>query len=475
MAFLIGGANTLDDAYTIDNSLRFSDSNYLTIDNTDESGEGVNFTLSVWLKMTSYDVGGYQGIFSVFKDSNDYFEIYKDNSEKLQICQNINGTNVCYQNQGFAFRDYSAWYHLVVSFNNSASGEVNKIKVYVNGQEISSSEGVTNSNPFADMGLGDSAYDTRVGAYRDNTSATWNGYMSDFNLVAGQTLAASSFGKYDSNAVWVPKKYTGSYGENGFFLEFKETGTSQNSSGMGADTSGNVNHLAVTGLSSVDVTTDTPSNNFCTLNPIDKGSEVNTVTEGNTKATWNGANGDTIRSTMAVANGKWYWETANADNLSCGIVDTEERIIPVSGNRFPGGSGYGSNDSFGYILSDGKTRTNNSQSTYGEAVDNGEILMCALDLDNGKIFWGVDGVWQNSGDPANGTNPAYTGITTGSVFFSPGWGYQTGGSSTVSVNFGNPPFAISSTQADDNGYGSFEYDVPTGFYALCSKNLAEFG
>ena len=89
MAFLIGGANSDSGAYQIDNSLRFSDSNYLTIDNTDESGEGVNFTLSVWLKMTSYDVGGYQGIFSVFKDSNDYFEIYKDNSERLQICQNI--------------------------------------------------------------------------------------------------------------------------------------------------------------------------------------------------------------------------------------------------------------------------------------------------------------------------------------------------------------------------------------------------
>jgi len=265
---LILQARTLDSSYEITNSLRFSDSNYLTRTNTTQSGAGTNFTFSAWLKMTTFDDGGYQGIFAIIMDSNDYFEIYKDNSEKLQICQNINGSNVCYQNQDFMYRDYSAWYHLVVSFDNSASGEINKIKTYVNGQEISADEKVTNSNPFGDVGLGNSNYNTRVGAYRDNNTATWNGYMSVVYLIAVQTLGASEFGKTDSNGVWVPKEYTGSFGDNGFFLEFKQSGTGTNSSGMGADTSGEDNHFAVTGLSAVDVTQDTPTNNFCTLNPL---------------------------------------------------------------------------------------------------------------------------------------------------------------------------------------------------------------
>ena len=127
---LILPARTLDSSYEITNSLRFSDSNYLTRTNTTQSGAGTNFTFSAWLKMTTFDDGGYQGIFAIIMDSNDYFEIYKDNSEKLQICQNINGSNVCYQNQDFMYRDYSAWYHLVVSFDNSASGEINKIKKF---------------------------------------------------------------------------------------------------------------------------------------------------------------------------------------------------------------------------------------------------------------------------------------------------------------------------------------------------------
>ena len=208
---------------------------------------------------------------------------------------------------------------------------------------------------------------------------------------------------------------------------------------------------------------------------MDKGSEVNSTIEGNTGCTWNAANGHTIRSTMAVANGKWYWEITNADNLAAGIVSTDVPIVPSSGSLFPGGSGYGASNSYAYILGDGKTRTNNSQTSYGESVATSETLGCALDLDNGKIYWSVDGTWQNSGNPANETNPAYTGITTGSIFFSPAFGYQTNGSSTLSVNFGNPLYSISSGNADANGYGNFEYAVPSGYYSICTKNLAEFG
>ena len=484
MAFLIGGANTLDDAYAIDNSLRFNDSNYLTKDNTDESGEGVNFTVSVWVKMMTFGDGGYQGIFSIFKDSNDYFEIYKDNGtatgtgrENLQICQNINGTNVCYQIQDFEFADYSAWYHLVINFNNSESSEVAKVSIYVNGTEIAGA--VSNSNPFADVGLGDSAYDTRVGAYRDNTSSTWNGYMSDFNLVAGQTLAASSFGKYDDNGVWVPKKYSGSYGENGFFLEFKQTGTSQNASGIGADTSGNGNHLAVTGLAAVNVTTDTPSNNFCTLNPTTKRPSANgTITEG--KLEYEASTGDSnIYGTIGIPPGmKVYFEVKLVSNTAQNAIGIHNLYDNGDGAYARGGSETGT-WSF-------KPRGSASVAQYfnnGSATDTGvsnyandTIVGVAIDNANGHIHYHINGTYINNSDPTD-NNPV--ALVTGHDETIEQYLHFSLDTTTTQpknqYNFGNPVHAISSGNADADGHGNFEYAVPSGYFALCTKNLAEYG
>jgi|8_EtaG_2_1085327.scaffolds.fasta_scaffold12164_2 hypothetical protein len=488
---VVGG--TQDTGYAVKNSLRFSDSNYLTRDNTTQSGGGTNFTFSAWLKMSTYGDGGYQGIFSIFKDSNDYFEIYKDNSEKLQICQNINGTNVCYQNQDFAYRDYSAWYHLVVSFNNSASGEINKIKTYVNGQEISADEKVTNGNPFADVGLGDSAYDTRVGAYRDNTSATWNGYMADVHLIAGQTLAASYFGETDDNGVWIPKKYTGTFGDNGFKLEFQQTGTSQNSSGMGADTSGEDNHLAVTGLSSIDVTEDTPTNNFATLVPA-----LNiALSEGNTKVvTTRQSNWDGVHSSIGVTSGKWYFE------VKASLSDDSFRIgAGVAGNpeTFPKiFNGLGDNGDPLNTFSNtypfyGKGvwlehwyDQNYDDSSTASAQSSGDILQFALDMDNYKLWVGVNGQFKDNSnnnvsysDVAAGNSATVTiasAAYTGKTFF-PGIlirDDQDADDNVAEINFGNPPFSISSGNTDGL-YGNFEYAVPSGYYALCTKRLATYG
>tara|TARA_R110002110_G_scaffold289335_1_gene503607 strand:- start:350 stop:1744 length:1395 start_codon:yes stop_codon:yes gene_type:complete len=464
MAFLIGGANSLvDETIDVSNSLKFRSANSAQM--SQGNGTQTNakkWSVSFWIKLVAF-ADASRCVYSATGSSSTGSSITFVNNTLVVGCQGVSETDWVgtLGSSSILFRDPSAWYNICIGFDSTQGTAANRLRGYVNGVEHTFNT-LTSPTQDEDSNFNNGS-DSKIGGNITNNSHNLDAYITQFYFIDGTQKAASDFGLTNSNGVWVPKKYTGAFGNNGTFVEGDSTT---------ADASGNGNNY---GQSNVVITTDTPSNNFCTLNPIDKGSEVNTVTEGNLAATWNGANGDTIRSTMAVANGKWYWETANADNLSCGIVDTEERIIPVSGNRFPGGSGYGSNDSFGYILSSGTTRTNNSNTSYGEVVDNGEILMCALDLDNGKIFWGVDGTWQNSGDPANGTNPAYTGITTGSVFFSPGWGYQTGGSSTVSVNFGNPPFAISSTQADDNGYGSFEYDVPTGYYALCTKNLAEFG
>ena len=464
---IVGG--TQDTGYKIDNSLRFADSNYLTRDNTSQSGAGDNFTFSAWVKMSTYGHGGYQGIFSIFKDSNDYFEIYKDNglgdnagSENLQICQNINGTNVCYQIQDYEFADYSAWYHLVINFNNSESSEVDKVSIYVNGTEIAGA--VTNSNPFDDVGLGSTDYDTRVGAYRDNTSATWNGYMADVHLIAGQTLAASYFGETNDNGVWIPKKYTGTFGANGFKLKFLQTGTSQNSSGIGADTSGEDNHLAVTGIASGDVTTDTPTNNFATLNPIDKaGNGAVTLSEGNLKAAVED-NGNT-RGSIYVNSGKWYWETLIVSGDSVATVGIAEPGF-YSGNLFDSSS-----TAKGYIyINNGQKRSPaGSASSYGSSYANDDIIGVALNMDDGEVKFYKNNTVQNSG------TAAFTSLSGDHGIYYQGYG----GTATVILNTGHDSsFAGEKTaqnNTDENGYGDFYYSPPSGFYALNTKNLAEYG
>ena len=475
MVFPILPANTLSGGYEIDNSCRFIDSSYLTRDNTTQSGAGDNFTFSAWLKMSTYGDGGYQGILSIFKDSNDYFEVYKDNgsglgtgSENLQIQQRISGTGVYYQIQHFEFADYSAWYHLVINFNNSESNEVDKVSIYVNGTEIQGA--VSNSNPFGDVGLGDSAYDTRIGAYRDNTTATWNGYMADVHLIAGSTLTASSFGETNDDGIWIPKEAKDdlTFGTNGFFLEFKETGTSQNSSGIGADTSGEDNHLAVTNLAATNQTTDTPTNNFATFNPLMTYADIVsndddlTFSEGNTKVT-GGTGGTSFTpsvSSIGVSNGKWYYEFYNP------TTDSGTEIAGAMNYDYSGGKGI--NDAFiGIRASNGDLYNNGSTSSVGtEWKDSGDILSVKLNMDDDEISFSTNGATYTSAVSITG-NAGADGILHPVVFLAD--------DEITTVNFGNPNWALSSGNADANGYGNFEYAVPSGYYAICTKNLAKYG
>ena len=492
MAFLIGGANSsaADTGYDIDNSCRFIDSSYLTRDNTTQSGAGDNFTFSAWLKMSTYGDGGYQGIFSIFKDSNDYFEVYKDNgngtgtgSENLQIQQQINGTSVYYQIQHFEFADYSAWYHLVINFNNSESNEVDKVSIYVNGTEIQGA--VSNSNPFDDVGLGDSAYDTRIGANTGwwESTGTWNGYMADVHLIAGSTLTASSFGETDEDSgIWKPKdaKDDLTFGANGFYLEFKGTGTNQDSSGIGADTSGEDNHLAVTNLAATNQTTDTPTNNFCTLNPLTKRPTANgTIAEGNLQYTASTSD-SSIFGTMGIPPGmKVYFEVKLVQN-------TAQNGVGIHSSYDCGDGAYAKTDNeagtYSYKPRGASTvqqyfNDGSSSDTATNNAANDTILGVAIDNENGQIHYHLDGVYINSSDPTDNDPVAlvtgFGGANEQYLHFS----LDTSGATEPinQYNFGNPVHSISSSQSDDNGYGNFEFDVPAGYYALCTKNLAEFG
>jgi hypothetical protein len=315
-----------------------------------------------------------------------------------------------------------------------------------------------------------------------------DGYLAEFHHIDGTQLAATDFGEFNNNGVWIPKAYTGAYGTNGFYLEFKQTGTGTDASGMGADTSGNDNHWAVTNLAATDVTTDTPTNNFMTLNPLAKAALAGNPSEGNLiHAGQTSGYAQTVLGTLAWhgSGGKWYWEMeqggATAGNYGFIRTDRPDGTNGV-GNIVQTTSGTPTECvtydwAWGVNPSNGNSRHDNNSVSYGLSLADGDHGMVAVDTVAGKAWWGKNGTWFASGNPATGDNPAFTDSDmTEGIFTIYSIVADTDGR-IKRYNFGNPPtgFAISSGNADANGYGNFEYAVPSGYYSLCTKNLAEFG
>ena len=492
MVFPVVGGDGKPTGYEISNSLRLTDNAYLNI--TRSSQSNTTGTFSAWIKTAAQNsfqlAGGHTDVnnrsYIYFPSSGGGFSggLFSRTSGSLDTNFNTNAV----------YRDPSAWYHLVVAFDTTQSTESNRVKWYVNGEQITSFSASTYPSQNASIPILNKATQTIGAGYGASSISVWSdGYMAEVYYIDGTQYAASDFGETNDNGVWIPKDASGdlTFGTNGFYLEFKQTGTSQNSSGIGADTSGNDNHLAVNGLAATDVTTDTPTNNFCTLNPVavSRFDNDGVYSEGNTKITSTSSDNDRFYSvaTMGVTSGKWYWEikvpTASKVETGVGILteimgtsqhynnETSPNIISVNagGNIYgKGGADYDDHVNWAADLSDN------------------DIIMWALDMDNYELWYGINGTWQDSGDPTSGatgtggiineTSNAYRTKLNHGDFIHP-WvsDLATSGQTAYEINFGNPPFSISSGNSDANGYGNFEYAVPSGYYAICTKNLAEYG
>mgnify|MGYP003631604092 CR=1 FL=1 len=471
------GANSVSGGYEIDNSLRFNDGDSSKLTFTpDGAGDRDTFTFSFWIKRTT--LGASQRIFSagtsIGTNNNNVSSLLFESNDTLKFFGEVGGSASFTLQTNRLFRDPSAWYHIVLAVHTEDGTAANRIKLYVNGVQESSFSTATymsqNTDTFFNAANLHNISYAGGGGFVD-------GYLAEFHHIDGTQLAPTDFGEFDDNGVWIPKAYTGAYGTNGFYLEFKETGTSQNSSGIGADTSGNDNHWAVTNLAATDVTTDTPTNNFATLNSIVPTAAL--FSEGNCFVTGGGSDQhDRVYSSLAVSTGKWYWEVKQIDGgFQVGIAPQPTDANTNGVNYI----GYGANE-VGYYGGNGNKYINNSASSYGDAIADNDILGVALDLDNNKLYFSKNGTFQNSGDPTSGATG--TGAISVVAVESNGTGgyvaagsHNAGGSynGTAAYNFGNPSFAISSGNADANGYGNFEYAVPSGYYSLCTKNLGEFG
>ena len=366
------------------------------------------------------------------------------------------GYNTVYRQTTRVFRDTSAWYNIIIAVDTTQSTASDRIKMYINGVE--ETEFDTNNNPSQNANTGINNDSANLNLFRrylgSSNDLHYGGYCTEYILVDGQQLTPTSFGATNPvTKIWEPIAYAGTYGTNGFKLNFSD------SSALGDDTSGNGNDFTANNLASTDQSTDTCSNNFCLLNPLDITGSV-TASEGNTVF-----QGGRYKANFGVSSGKWYWE---AKRLNA----PDNAYVGIKADDGDWNNSY--NNSYTYYTSNGNYYLNgSSQGSYGSSTTTNDILIFALDMDNGKFYVGENGTFYNSGDPAAGSNPMASSIS--GTYLPVVINNSSSGTDQYSFNFGNPSFTISSGNADANGHGNFEYAPPSGFFALCTKNLSEFG
>ena len=446
-------------AYEVERSLRFNPTDLTNLERTFSSaGNRRTWTFSFWYKRSN--IGRNTDLFGskYGGDGANENRIYFQDNDQLRIYDSGGISGYPIVRTAAKFRDVSAWYHFVVAVDTTQSTASNRVKIYANNvlQEL---DETTYGNQNQQLGWNNNLRH-RVGAYGNadslGTSNINSGYMAEVNFIDGFQYDPSYFA--ETNAItgqWNPKKYTGSYGTNGFYLNFSDnSGTTATT--LGKDSSGNGNNFTPNNFSVAagagnDSLEDTPTNNFCTLNSLQKDSNT-TLSEGNLKAAGSSstAYSTNTRGTFAQSSGKWYYEAVcDSTGVSNGLsmVGWVKTSIRFSDNP-TGGS------SVGYRPNKGDYVDFTVNNTTGKpTTSTGTVIQIAIDIDAGKIWFGSGGTYFESGDPSAGSNAART-FTAGTELAP----VVRTLSATYTFNFGQRPFS---------------YTVPTGFKALNSANLPD--
>jgi hypothetical protein len=442
--------------YQIDQSLRFNsaDSTNLTR-NISTTGNRRTFTISFWFKsVVSNSDGGFVATDGNILASN-YIEFELNSSNKLQFRYSTGNA----RSTTAVFRDPSAWYHIVFAVDTTQATDTNRIRVYVNGTEYATTGDAYPAQNF-DTNFNTAGVAAQIGHSRDNSgnpAKYLSGYIAEYNHIDGQQLTPSSFGETDTiTGAWIPKKYSGSYGTNGFYLKFDPAAAN----GIGHDHSGNGNNWTASGFTTsgtgTDVMSDTPTTNWCTLNPLNASNSF-TGKNGNLDFAQS-SNDQAVTGTSAITSGKWYWEITknSSENPEIGVdilnyAQSGRSTASVNHNELA------------FITNSGTIRNGagGTETPTGFSSQTGAgTIGIAVDFDNKKIWWSnTSGTWFNSGDPAAGTNAAKDfsalSVANGCI---PYVYMGTGASHTCVVNFGQRAFA---------------YTPPTGYKALNTANLPE--
>jgi hypothetical protein len=433
-------------------------STYLT--RTLGSGDTQRWTISFWTKKMMAS-----GSLLSVGTSGNYDMIYF-NGNKFAYYSATGGADDFFIYSEQVFRDSSAWYHIVLAIDTTQATSSNRAKLYVNGEQITTFDG-SNVYPSQNFNVRiNSSSQHNIGNRIYSSDFNFDGSMAHVHFTDGTAYDASTFGETDATTgIWKPKTAPSvTYGTNGFFLKF------ENSGAFGTDSSPNANNFTVNGT--MTQTIDTPSNVFATLNPLNYNSQPILYKNGNTVGYSSVATWSTAFSTLAVSSGKYYFEAKSSTNNGfVGICKADETYPAQTAGIYLGNVSLGT-ASWGYYAQNGNYVHNGSFIAYGNSWTNNEIIGCALDLDNNKLYFSINGVWQNSGDPTSGaTGTGAISITASTYFFGI---TKHDADSEMQTNFGNGFFGttvVSSAENPDDGIGIFEYDVPTGYKALCTKSI----
>ena len=418
------------------------------------------WTASFWMKCSSFTN---QDIFNAGTAGTNHGLIFLNGNQQLEA-KHYSSSAFQYQLvTNRRFRDCNAWYHIVVTYNDLESTSSDRIKIYVNGVQETSFATANYPSLNFNSKYNETILHTIGRGIESGTSSTYryfDGYISHFAFVDGQALAPTVFGETDSTSgIWKFKSPSGvTWGTNGFHLKFESSGN------LGLDSSGEGNNFTVNG--NLKQAVDTPSNVYCTLNALDiHPSDSNTFANGNTSITTNNAG---ARSTIAVESGKWYAEAKIPTNTSWIGVQDQSKNINSNDNSvllYPAGASMYINGS------------NQGSGGYGSAWSANDIMIIALDLTSTqkKIYFGKNGGWWNGSDYTD--NAPSTGVNLSNDITYAIHSKSGSGSQTTHWNFGNGFFGTTAiSSAGSNGNGSlFEYDVPSGYYALNTKNINTYG
>jgi hypothetical protein len=475
-----GGGSFVPAEFEIAKSMRFEDGDSAYLEITHGSaGNTKLWTWSAWIKRGN--LGGHVRVFSAQNSGNnsafDAISFLSGNTFRLLF----EGDVILVSTQ--VFRDPSAWYHLVLAVDTAQGTAANRVKLYVNGTQVTA---------FSTADYPDENYDTnfnaariqRLGAYAisGDAGSFYDGYMAEVHFIDGTALTPSTFGEAGDYGEWKPKEVSGvTYGTNGFYLDFELSATG--TGGIGKDQSGNGNDFASSGYAATDQMLDSPTNNFCTMSPIDRTTN-HTISEGNLKTAWSAAAGTfgTTKGTIGVNVGKWYWEIRYTYGHAgvFGVFATNDVDTAPDTDLFTS-AGSSTFEGLAWRID---TANNIKEVGEGQQTDtgmnfaSGDILGIAFDADNGKFYGFKNGAEITGQDIGAGTS-LLTAVTV-SDFYLPFIFNGDGGSGTKTgdsiINFGtDSSFAGSETgqnNADGGGIGDFYYAPPSGFLALCTKNLS---
>ena len=457
-AIRVGSSGDAGD-FEVERSLRFNDGDSAYLSRTPSSTSNrKTWTFSAWVKRSNITTGARHTLFSANNSSNyGLYGTYIWFTTTDTFALSIN-SGTYYLNTNAKFRDVSAWYHVVVAVDTTQATSSNRIKVYVNGVQETSFASSTYPTQDLDTSINLNQQHTVGGRRYSSIDNYFDGYMAEINFIDGQQLTPASFAETNSTTgQWIPKDTSAlTFGTNGFRLKFNDN-SNTTATTLGKDSSSNGNNYTPNNFSvsagvDNDSFEDTPTNNFVTMNPLNRGVDNPTCSNGNLY--FGGSTDHSIVATFAIpSSGKWYWEYTKTTGtlLMSGIIGDPEKT-------YLGTSNYFGSQTYAYTVyaSNGNKYNAGSAGTYMATPPTSTTIMIAFDADTRKLYFGADGNWGDGSGNTDQTfaNAAVAYTVTDGITYYPGGSFNSG---SAFANFGQRAFSYK----------------PTGYKSLCSANLPD--